>query len=104
MPLTSRAVSPKVWPDGQTMHTLGLTHAVAKEDIHRFVLSHRRGHIDTRTTSCSSGPCLRRVDAPGSPTAFLHARVASRKATAVFGALTGLTALAMLFVGLMLAR
>src|SRR3954449_9735529 len=103
MPLTSRAVSPKVWPDGQTMHTLGLTHAVAKEDIHRFVLSHRRGHIDTRTTSCSSGPCLRRVDASrsrragaGGPaasvTAFLHARAASREATAVFGALTGLTA------------
>ena len=37
-------------------------------------------------------------------TAFLHARVASRKAMAVFGALTGLTALATLFVGIMLAE
>lgn len=36
-------------------------------------------------------------------TAFLHARVASRMAMAVFGALTGLTALAALFVGIMLA-
>lgn len=36
-------------------------------------------------------------------TAFLHARAASRTAMAVFGALTGLTALATLFVGIMLA-
>ena len=36
-------------------------------------------------------------------TAFLHARVASRRAMAVFGALTGLTALATLFVGILLA-
>lgn len=36
-------------------------------------------------------------------TAFLHARAASRRAMAVFGALTGLTALATLFVGIMLA-
>ena len=36
-------------------------------------------------------------------TAFLHARVESRKAMAAFGALTGLTALATLFVGIMLA-
>jgi len=36
-------------------------------------------------------------------TAYLHARVASRKAMAVFGALTGITALAALFVGIMLA-
>jgi putative copper export protein len=37
-------------------------------------------------------------------TAFIHARAASRKAMAVFGALTGLTALATLFVGIMLAQ
>lgn len=37
-------------------------------------------------------------------TAFVHARVASRRAMAVFGALTGLTALATLFVGIMLAQ
>ena len=37
-------------------------------------------------------------------TAFLHARVASRRAMAVFGALSGLTALATLFVGIMLAQ
>lgn len=37
-------------------------------------------------------------------TAFLHARVASRRAMAVYGALTGLTALATLFVGIMLAQ
>jgi putative copper export protein len=37
-------------------------------------------------------------------TAYLHARVASRKGMAVFGALTGLTALATLFVGIMLAQ
>jgi putative copper export protein len=36
-------------------------------------------------------------------TAYVHARVASRKAMAVFGGLTGLTALAALFVGIMLA-
>lgn len=36
-------------------------------------------------------------------TAYVHARVASRKAMAIFGALTGLTALAALFVGIMLA-
>jgi putative copper export protein len=36
-------------------------------------------------------------------TAFLHARAESRQAMAVFGALTGLTALATLFVGIMLA-
>lgn len=36
-------------------------------------------------------------------TAYLHARVASRKAMAIFGALTGLTALATVFVGIMLA-
>jgi putative copper export protein len=36
-------------------------------------------------------------------TAFLHARASSRKAMAVFGALTGLTALATLFVGIVLA-
>jgi putative copper export protein len=36
-------------------------------------------------------------------TAFLHARAVSRQAMAVFGALTGLTALATLFVGIMLA-
>ena len=37
-------------------------------------------------------------------TAFVHARVTSRRAMAVFGALTGLTALAALLVGIMLAR
>jgi putative copper export protein len=37
-------------------------------------------------------------------TAYVHARVASRKAQAVFGALTGLTALAALFVGIMLSQ
>jgi putative copper export protein len=37
-------------------------------------------------------------------TAYLHARVTSRKAMALFGALTGLTALATLFVGIMLAQ
>jgi putative copper export protein len=37
-------------------------------------------------------------------TAFFHARATSRKAMAVFGALTGLTALAALFVGIMLAE
>lgn len=37
-------------------------------------------------------------------TAFLHARAASRKGMAIFGALTGLTALATLFVGIMLAE
>jgi putative copper export protein len=37
-------------------------------------------------------------------TAYMHARVASRKAQAVFGALTGITALAALFVGIMLAQ
>jgi putative copper export protein len=36
-------------------------------------------------------------------TALLHARAVSRRAMAVFGALTGLTALAPLFVGIMLA-
>ena len=36
-------------------------------------------------------------------TAFLHARAGSRAAMAVFGALTGLTALAALFVGVLLA-
>ncbi|MGZ4427356.1 MAG: hypothetical protein ACXVXC_09815 [Nocardioidaceae bacterium] len=36
-------------------------------------------------------------------TAFLHARATSRRAMAVFGALTGLTALATLFVGILLA-
>ncbi len=36
-------------------------------------------------------------------TAYLHARAASRRAMAIFGALTGLTALATLFVGIMLA-
>jgi putative copper export protein len=36
-------------------------------------------------------------------TAFLHARATSRRAMAVWGALTGLTALATLFVGIMLA-
>jgi putative copper export protein len=37
-------------------------------------------------------------------TAYVHARVASRKAQAIFGALTGLTALAALFVGIMLSQ
>jgi putative copper export protein len=37
-------------------------------------------------------------------TAYLHARVTSRKAMAVFGALTGLTALGALFVGVLLAQ
>ena len=36
-------------------------------------------------------------------TAFVHARATSRTAMAVFGALTGLTALATLFVGIMLS-
>ncbi len=36
-------------------------------------------------------------------TAFLHARATSRGAMAAFGALTGLSALATLFVGMMLA-
>jgi putative copper export protein len=36
-------------------------------------------------------------------TAYLHARASSRRSMAVFGALTGLTALAALFVGIMLA-
>ncbi|MEW1955320.1 hypothetical protein [Terrabacter sp. NPDC080008] len=36
-------------------------------------------------------------------TALVHSRVSSRRAMAVFGALTGLTALAALFVGIMLA-
>lgn len=36
-------------------------------------------------------------------TAYLHARAGSRRAMAVFGALTGLTALAALFVGILLA-
>jgi hypothetical protein len=37
-------------------------------------------------------------------TAYLHARVASRRGMAVCGALTGLTAPATLFVGIMLAE
>jgi putative copper export protein len=37
-------------------------------------------------------------------TAYVHARVVSRTAMAVFGALTGLTALAALFVGIMLSQ
>jgi hypothetical protein len=36
-------------------------------------------------------------------TAYVHARATSRRAMAVFGALTGLTALATLFVGILLA-
>lgn len=36
-------------------------------------------------------------------TAYLHARASSRRGLAVFGALTGLTALAALFVGVWLA-
>ena len=36
-------------------------------------------------------------------TAYLHARATSRRAMAVFGALTGLSAIATLFVGIMLA-
>ena len=36
-------------------------------------------------------------------TAFLHAQARSRRALAVFGALTGITALAALFLGIMLA-
>ena len=36
-------------------------------------------------------------------TALLHARAGSRRATAVFGALTGLSAIATLFVGILLA-
>ncbi|MGZ4475352.1 MAG: hypothetical protein ACXVWU_07925 [Nocardioides sp.] len=36
-------------------------------------------------------------------TAYLHARASSRKGMAIFGALTGLTALATLFVGIVLA-
>jgi putative copper export protein len=36
-------------------------------------------------------------------TAYLHARAASRRGMAVFGALTGLTALGALFVGVLLA-
>ena len=36
-------------------------------------------------------------------TAYLHARASSRTAMAVFGALTGITAIATLFVGIMLA-
>jgi putative copper export protein len=36
-------------------------------------------------------------------TAYLHARASSRRSMAVFGALTGLTALGALFVGIMLA-
>ena len=36
-------------------------------------------------------------------TAFLHARAEARSAMAVYGALTGLTALAALFVGVLLA-
>ncbi|MDX6326988.1 MAG: hypothetical protein QOK15_3342 [Nocardioidaceae bacterium] len=36
-------------------------------------------------------------------TAFVHARARSRSMTAAFGALTGLTALATLFVGVLLA-
>jgi putative copper export protein len=36
-------------------------------------------------------------------TAFLHTRARSRRALAVFGALSGLTALAALFLGVMLA-
>jgi len=36
-------------------------------------------------------------------TAYLHARAGSRTAMAVFGALTGLTAIATLLVGIMLA-
>jgi putative copper export protein len=37
-------------------------------------------------------------------TAYLHARAGSRTGLAVFGALTGLTALAALFVGILLAQ
>lgn len=36
-------------------------------------------------------------------TAYIHAKATSRKMMAIFGALTGLTALATLFVGIMLA-
>ena len=36
-------------------------------------------------------------------TALLHARAGSRRGMAVFGALTGLTALGALFVGIVLA-
>lgn len=37
-------------------------------------------------------------------TAFLHTRAKSRRATAVYGALTGLSALAALFVGILLSQ
>ena len=36
-------------------------------------------------------------------TAYLHTRASSRRATAVYGALTGISALATLFVGILLA-
>ena len=36
-------------------------------------------------------------------TAFLHTRAKTRRATAVFGALTGISAIATLFVGILLA-
>jgi hypothetical protein len=36
-------------------------------------------------------------------TAYLHARATSKRNMAIFGALTGLSALATLFVGIMLA-
>jgi uncharacterized membrane protein len=44
------------------------------------------------------------VVAASGVTAFLHARATSRTAMAIFGALTGLTALAALFVGIVLAQ
>ena len=43
------------------------------------------------------------VVAASGVTAFLHARATSRRGVAVFGALTGLTALAALLLGILLA-
>jgi putative copper export protein len=87
--LAARAFNRVAWPAFAVLVLTGIWNVVAEGD---------RGPA-YRTTLMIK---LTVVAASG-VTAFLHARATTRRAMAVFGALTGLTALAALLLGIVLA-
>ena len=85
----ARAFGRVAWPAFGVLVATGLWNIVAEGD---------RGSAYRTTLTVK----LTVVAASGA-TAFLHARATSRRGMAVFGALTGLTALAALLLGIVLA-
>lgn len=87
--VAARAFNRVAWPAFGVLVATGIWNIVAEGD---------RGSAYRTTLSVKLV-----VVAASGVTAFLHARAASRRGMAVFGALTGLTALGALLLGIVLA-